>query len=230
MKIGLESNKHYSLIYKKEFMKSLVKVILYLLGFLVAKVFNVKWAHKFKMLHRYLYTYWVIQNFKRTGRNVIIGSFQYLREPDKIVLGDNVAIGQHCIFELYSSYGDQRFTPFLSLGNNSSIGDYSHITCINRICIGNNVLMGRKVFITDNAHGASDYKLMGVPPNLRPLYSKGPVIIEDNVWIGEMVCIMPGVTIGKCSIIGANAVVTKDIPPYSVVVGPNATIKKTIKK
>lgn len=78
-------------------MKSLVKVILYLLGFLVAKVFNVKWAHKFKMLHRYLYTYWVIQNFKRTGRNVIIGSFQYLREPDKIVLGDNVAIGQHCI-------------------------------------------------------------------------------------------------------------------------------------
>lgn len=97
MKIGLESNKHYSLIYKKEFMKSLVKVILYLLGFLVAKVFNVKWAHKFKMLHRYLYTYWVIQNFKRTGRNVIIGSFQYLREPDKIVLGDNVAIGQHCI-------------------------------------------------------------------------------------------------------------------------------------
>lgn len=44
-----------------------------------------------------------------------------------------------------------------------------------------------------------------------------------------MVCIMPGVTIGKCSIIGANAVVTKDIPPYSVVVGPNATIKKQSK-
>lgn len=211
-------------------MKSLVKVILYIFAFLAAKVFSIKLAHKFKILRRYLYTYWVIQSFRKTGKNVAIGSFQYLREPDKIILGNNVTIGQHCVFELYSNYRNQKFTPLLSFGNNSSIGEYSHITCINRINIGNNVRMGRKVFITDNSHGTSNYELMDIAPNFRPLYSKGPVIIEDNVWVGEMVCIMPGVTIGKCSIIGANAVVTKDILPYSVVVGPNATIKKTIKK
>lgn len=211
-------------------MKSLVKNILYIVGFVAAKVFSVKSAHVLRKMRRYLYTYWVIQSFKKTGKNVVIDTFQYLREPDKIILGDNVAIGQYCVFELYSNYGSQKFTPLLSFGNNSSIGEHSHITCINRISIGNNVRMGKKVFITDNSHGTSDYELMSIAPNFRPLYSKGPVIIEDNVWVGEMVCIMPGVTIGECSIIGANAVVTKDVPPYSVVVGPHATIKKQLKK
>lgn len=106
--------------------------------------------------------------------------------------------------------------------------DHGHISCVNKVVIGNNVRMGKKVFITDNAHGASERSLLDIRPNLRPLYSKGPVIIEDNVWIGEMVCIMPGVTIGHGSIIGANAVVTKDVPPYCVVGGNPAKIIKQL--
>ncbi|MBL4677498.1 MAG: hypothetical protein JKY70_15040 [Mucilaginibacter sp.] len=54
-----------------------------------------------------------------------------------------------------------------------------------------------------------------------------PVIIEDNVWIGETVSVLPGVTIGKGSIIGASAVVTKNIPPYSIAVGNPAKVIKT---
>lgn len=60
------------------------------------------------------------------------------------------------------------------------------------------------------------------------LISKGPVVIEDNVWIGEHACIMPGTTIGKGSIVGANAVVTKDVPPYSLVGGVPAKLIKTL--
>lgn len=56
-----------------------------------------------------------------------------------------------------------------------------------------------------------------------------PVVIEDDVWIGLRVTILPGVTIGKGSVIGASAVVTKSVPPYSVVAGNPAKIVKTRK-
>ena len=58
-------------------------------------------------------------------------------------------------------------------------------------------MCGGKILITDNAHGASQRDLLDMPPNMRPLYSKGPVIIEDNVWIGEYAAILPNVTIGQ---------------------------------
>ena len=60
------------------------------------------------------------------------------------------------------------------------------------------------------------------------MYSKGVVIIEDNVWIGDQACIMPNVIIGKGAIIGANAVVTKNVIPYSVVGGNPAKIIKQL--
>jgi lipopolysaccharide O-acetyltransferase len=60
----------------------------------------------------------------------------------------------------------------------------------------------------------------------QPLKVPGPVVIEDEVWLGERVCVMPNVTIGKHSVIGANSVVTKDIPPYCIAVGVPARIIK----
>jgi acetyltransferase-like isoleucine patch superfamily enzyme len=62
----------------------------------------------------------------------------------------------------------------------------------------------------------------------RPLYSKGEVVIEDDVWIGEMACIMPGVRIGRGTVIGAGAVVTKSMPPYCVVGGVPAVVIKNM--
>ena len=118
-------------------------------------------------------------------------------------------------------------TPSIQIGNGVSIGEDAHITCINKIVIGNNVLMGKKVLITDNAHSSSEHDVLDIAPMSRPLFSKGPVVIEDNVWIGEKASIMPGVHIGKSAIIGANSVVTKDVPAYTVVGGiPAKIIKK----
>lgn len=59
-----------------------------------------------------------------------------------------------------------------------------------------------------------------------PIYSKGAIVIGDNVWIGEKAAILAGVTIGEGAIIGANAVVTKNIPPYSIAAGIPARIIK----
>ena len=62
----------------------------------------------------------------------------------------------------------------------------------------------------------------------REVYSKGPVIIEKNVWIGDKVTILPGVTVGQGAVIAANSVVSKDVPAFSVVGGIPAKLLKNI--
>lgn len=120
-------------------------------------------------------------------------------------------------------------SPSIQIGDDCHIGENAHITAINRIQIGNHVLTGRGILITDNAHGQSTYPSMSLAPHFREMYSKGPVVIGDNVWIGENACIMPNVTIGDNSIIAANSVVTKDVPPFCVVAGIPARVIKDIK-
>lgn len=98
-----------------------------------------------------------------------------------------------------------------------------HIGCINRITIGQGTLIGSNVLITDHSHGEKEYELS---PSYRPLYSKGPVEIGKNVWIGENVCILPDVTIGDNCIIGAGSIVTRSIPENSIAVGNPARVVK----
>lgn len=118
--------------------------------------------------------------------------------------------------------------PKLTIGNHARIGDRSHITCANCILINDGVRIGRSVLITDNAHGDSTKENLEQPIVSRRAVSSGPVIIEENVWIGEKASIMPNVTIGRGSIIAANAVVTKDVPPYCVVAGVPAKVVKQL--
>lgn len=116
--------------------------------------------------------------------------------------------------------------PSITIGDNCSFGAFNHITCINKIIIGNGVLTGKWVTITDNSHGETNRATLDIPPAQRAHTSKGPIVIEDNVWICEKATILPGVTIGKGAVIAANAVVTKDVPPYCVVAGAPAIIVK----
>lgn len=117
----------------------------------------------------------------------------------------------------------------LHIGNNVQVNDYVHIGAVNKIVIGNNVLIASKVFISDHNHGNYKGTEQSVPdsdPSKRPIVFM-PVIIEDNVWIGEQVSVLPGVTIGKGSIIGANSVVSKSIPSGCIAVGiPARVVKK----
>ena len=157
------------------------------------------------------------------------GKFQQLRGGKYVEIADHVAMGNGVVLEVFDEYQTQHFTPNLRIGSYVNIGDHSHLSCINGITIKDNVRMGRKVFITDNAHGVSEGSLLDMRPNIRPLASKGPIVIEENVWIGEMVCILPGVTIGRGAIIGANAVVTHDVPAYSLVAGNPARVIRQMK-
>lgn len=118
----------------------------------------------------------------------------------------------------------------LSFGENFQMNDYVHITAKEKVQIGNNVLFASKIYVSDCSHGSyagNEYDSDPTSiPHERKLHSK-PVIIEDNVWLGEFVSVLPGVTIGKGTIVGANSVVSKSLPPNVIAVGtPAKPIKK----
>lgn len=116
----------------------------------------------------------------------------------------------------------------IHIGENVQINDYVHIGAVNSIIIGSNVLMASKIYISDHNHGNYTEELSDHPMSIpadRPSIGH-QVVIEDNVWLGESVCVLPGVKIGKGSIIGALSVVTKDIPAFSIAVGNPAKVVK----
>ena len=108
-----------------------------------------------------------------------------------------------------------------SIGHNSGVGRGCIIN--NGVTIGDNVMMGPDVLIYTQNHCISDLK---IPMRMQGMSEIKPVFIEDDCWIGARVCILPGVVIGKGSVIGACAVVSKSIPPYSVAVGNPAKVVK----
>jgi len=130
--------------------------------------------------------------------------------------------------ECIDEWENQKFQPELIIGNNVDFNFRCHIGCINKIVIGNNVLIGSNVLITDHSHGDLSPIDMEIAPVKRKLYSKGPVIIGNNVWIGENVVILPNVHVGDNCVIGASSVLTKSVPPNSIVCGNPARVIKNI--
>lgn len=112
-----------------------------------------------------------------------------------------------------------KFTPELSIGDNSGVGIKSAIN--GPVTIGNDVMMGQEVIIYTTRH--CDERV-DIPMREQGMMPVSKVIIGNDVWIGSRVIILPGVVIGDGCIIGAGAVVTKNIPDYSVVGGVPAKI------
>lgn len=161
------------------------------------------------------------------NKTLLIGGELTIKGESYITINDYTRFDKGCIITAWDRSPDGGyFKPSIQIGSECLFGEYNHITCVNEIIIGNNVLTGRWVTITDNSHGDSNYTTLIIPPIMRPTISKGKVVIGNNVWIGDKATILPGVTIGDGAIIAANAVVTKDVPAYSVVGGNPAKIIK----
>lgn len=173
-------------------------------------------------------------------RNILI-HFQYkqikgyfinpheLTALDSITIGSGSVIAKGAIITPVKSRQGQVFEPTIIIGENCCLGENIHITAIKNVTIKDNVLTGRYVYISDNAHGETTFAECQIPPVKRKLYTKGEVVIEKNVWIGERVCILSGVHIGEGAIIAANSIVTHDVPAYTLVGGIPAKIIKQIK-
>lgn len=158
----------------------------------------------------------------------IIRSPSDFRGKKFITINTGFTTGRGCRLEAYPI--SKNLKKVLVIGKNVEINDNVHITSMKNVSIGNNVLIASKVYISDCIHGSykgdsNDSSPLIIPKNRT--YSIKDVIIKDNVWIGEFVSILPGVTIGEGSIIGTMSVVTKSIPSNCIAVGsPAKVIKK----
>ena len=111
-----------------------------------------------------------------------------------------------------------------------TIGDYTrigiHCTVIGPVCIGDHVNLAQGITVTALNHNFADSSRMIDEQGI----STQPVVIGDDVWIGANAFILPGVTIGRHVVVSARAVVTKDIPDYSLVAGIPAKVIKELRK
>jgi len=144
---------------------------------------------------------------------------QYIKKCLK--LGKDVSVDSFSRIDFYLK--DENKYPSLKLGDRVMISFRCTLLCAEKIEIGADTLIASDVMISDENHGIENPLLSY---RLQPLETK-PVIIGRNCWIGEKAIILPGVTIGDNSIIGAGSVVTKNIPANSIAVGnPCAVIKR----
>ncbi len=157
------------------------------------------------------------------------GQESYIWPPFECGDASDIYVGKGCNIKsggwimCVKSYSSVKFSPRINIGDGSSIGHRAHIIACLTMSIGKNVLIADNVYITDNLHGYED---ISKSIDKQDLSTPGPVIIEDEVWLGENVCILPNVTIGRHSVVGSNSVVTKSIPEYSVAVGVPAKVIK----
>lgn len=182
------------------------------------------------ILWRNLYSAYIRHQFRQCGE-LKLGSTQlhlfglrYMEFGDQVEMHFNARV--QCID--YFQPTDQHFKPRLILHDHVVVQAMCHIGCIDRVEIGEWSTMGARCYITDHTHGGTSREELLLPPRKRPLVSRGPVKIGKYVHLGEGVCVMPGVTIGDYSVIGAGAVVTRDIPPFSIAVGSPAKVIKQI--
>jgi len=168
-------------------------------------------------LYKYIFYQFIFKNYSYKS---------FIDRPLKIDGGKNISIGKKVIIQ-YKTWlaalpltGEQKCELIIKDG--TIIGHFNHIYATKSIIIEENVLTADRVYISDNLH---DYADPAVPIKNQKILQKNPVIIGAGSWIGENVCII-GASVGKNSVIGANSVVTKDIPDYCVAAGIPAKVIK----
>lgn len=183
------------------------------------------------IIKKFEYAFWKAVNYVsarwwdvKIGKGCrFIGKTHFVRLQES-----NITIGENCRFNsTHTSNLSGLFAPCiittakkeakLTIGNGCGFSG-TRIRCGKSITLGDNVRCGANSYIADTDAHSDDYRA-GLDR---------PVVIEDNVWLGMNVVVLKGVHIGKNSLIGANSVVTKDIPANSVAVGSPAKVIKTL--
>ena len=115
----------------------------------------------------------------------------------------------------------QSFEPSIRIGDRVSATGYLTIGAVDSVVIEDDALLASHIFIGDNLHGTARTDLAY---KYQPLSRIAPVVIGRGCWIGEHVVVLPGVTVGEYSVIGANSVITESVPARSVAVGAPARV------
>lgn len=162
---------------------------------------------------------WFKYKFYNIGKGTIVFAPLQYDNPKTISLSQGIFIAEGA----WLMGGTKAESMTLEIRDKTVIGHYAHIVAMEKIIIENEVLIADRVFISDCTHCYENIRESILKQDVMILK---PVVIGEGTWIGENVCIC-GASVGKHCVIGANSVVTKDIPDYSVAVGsPAKVIKK----
>ena len=177
-----------------------------------------------------------LPQFANTPQNLRIDVPRKILNPTYMFLGDNISLGPGSFLLALTHYPTpsmkhpdkeqpiQKFKPKITIGDRVTSTAGLQIAAMCDITIENDVLFATNIYITDGQHG---YKHANEAYKFQKMSGIAPIRIKEGCWIGQNVIILPGVTIGKFSIIGANSIVTKNIPDRCIAVGtPAKVIKK----
>lgn len=182
--------------------------------------------------------------FKTIGKNVIFGRNVTIRHPHRMSIGNNVIIDDNCTLDARGENGKGiiigngvvigRNSTFsmkdgtIELGDNTNIGINCSLQTSTNLRLGKNIIVAAYTYLV--AGGNHKFERTDIPIIAQGMERKGGIVIEDNCWLGARVTILDGVTIAKESIIGAGALVNKNIPEFSIAVGtPAKVVKNRIK-
>ena len=154
------------------------------------------------------------KRLSRCSDNIYISQGCYIQDAQNIILGNNVQLGLNN--QLHAS---GKNNENIEIGDNVAFNSNVMLNG-GRIKIGNNVIIGPNVVLRSSNHTFNDCE----KPIRNQGHESGYITIEDDVWIGANAVVLPSLTIGKGSVIGAGAVVTKNVEPFSIVGGVPAKL------
>lgn len=167
----------------------------------------------------------LLRSLGHAGHGVSLGENVRLYGARHIQIGADAVIGHHVTLRALTDYPwtdpPQTFTPVLRLGRGCFVSSFTHVSCARRVEIGEEVMIADRCFLSDNQHRYQD---PGLSVKRQPLEPPGEIHIGDGAWLGAGVCIVGNIRIGCNSVVGANAVVTHDLPDRCVAVGAPARI------
>lgn len=188
----------------------------------------------------YVLRKWLAKSlFRQTGSGLILGRGLVVRHPDKISIGNNVAIDDYCFMDAGGS-GEhgvrladsvilsrncivQGKTGFVALEERVDVGSNCVFSSVNGITVGAATIIAGNCYLGGGRYNNDD---LTKPIMDQGAYSRGPLVIGDGSWIGAGSTILDGVKIGRGAIVGAGSVVTRDVPDYAVVAGVPAKIMR----
>jgi len=169
------------------------------------------------------YSWLYRQLLRHVGKGAYISPFIESKNINCVSLGSHSSICRNTRLIAIKRYGTQSFNPHINIGNNVLVGVGCTLSCVNSIDIGHDVTIGDHVYIADSHHDYSNPKLGIIQQPLLP----GKISIGEGAWVGYGAFIAGDISLGEHSIVGANSVVTRSVPAFTVVVGaPAKPIKR----
>lgn len=175
-----------------------------------------------------------LPQFAGTPRNLTIRLPRTILAPERISIGDDVWLGPGSLLQPVRRFPrpplwprskpqtfEQTFEPRIVIGNRVTSSGSLTLAAHESIVVEDDVMFAANVHLTDGFHG---FENADEPYCYQPIFRIAPIVIKRGCWIGQNAVILPGVTVGEMSIIGANSVVTKDIPARSIAVGAPARV------